>query len=391
MNIPPSLARYTIPDLPAADDLLPFLRRLDENRWYSNFGELVTEFEKRFPEAMAVAHGEPGKPRRCLTLSSGYHALVAGLKALGVEPGKRVLMPAVTFPACPHAALRLGAEPVLTDVDPGTWTLTPEIARAAATATKLHAVMPVAVYGIPLPADEWDAFTRDTGIPVIIDAAAAAESQRYPEHGLVAHSLHATKPFGIGEGGLLVAANGEVIERARRYANFGTHGRITHGPGENAKMSEFHAAVALAQLQRWPAIKERRRRVYKMFAASMGGLKSLAPVHPGFEAAVVSVLMFQTLEPCAIDLAERLQKEDVAVHRTYLPPLYNHPYFSRLTVASCGGQSVCSADPAIKARFMPNCEKLNQTLIGLPFHGFMNEADVQKVLGALGAALSDNR
>ena len=106
-----------------------------------------------------------------------------------------VLVPAVTFPACPLAVRHAGAEAVLADVDAESWQLTPKTAWRAAENMPIHAVMPVAVYGVPVPAKEWDQFTEDTGIPVIIDAAAALESQELPKKCLVAHSLHATKPF----------------------------------------------------------------------------------------------------------------------------------------------------------------------------------------------------
>ena len=81
----------------------------------------------------------------------------------------------------------------------------------------------------------------------------------FPEHCLVAHSLHATKPFAVGEGGVLVGRRADWIDEARRISNFGTHMRIAQQDGTNAKMSEYHGAVALAQLDRWQSIKQRRR------------------------------------------------------------------------------------------------------------------------------------
>jgi len=384
MPFPSRSARFIIPDLPSADELRPFLQRIDDQQWYSNFGPLVLEFEQKYAQAMAAKHKEP--PRHALTLVSGYHALVIGLKVLGLGKGSRVLMPAVTFPACPLAAEHIGAEPILTDVDPHSWLLTPAIARAIAARMRLHAVMPVAVYGIPLPADEWDAFTRDTGIPVVIDAAAAIESQRYLQRGLVVHSLHALKPFGIGEGGLLVGSDGRLIDAARCHANFGTRDRIAYVTGENAKMSEYHAAVALAQLQRWPGIKKRRQRVYDMYKASLRGLKDKLALHPCLDQAVVSCLMLRTPKPYKAGLVDRLKAKGVFAHQTYFPPLYRHPYFRNALVAGCDGQSARFSEKNAKAsreRIAPHCEALNKTAFGLPFHAFMKEEEVQKVVKTL--------
>ncbi len=386
MPIPQAAARYIIPDLPTTDELLPFLRRVDENQWYSNFGPLVHEFEHTFMATMGAAHG--ATPQYGFAAMTGYHALAIGLKLLGCGPGSQVLMPAITFPACPLAAQHIGADPVLADVDNKSWLLTPAIARAIAAKTKIDAVMPVAIYGIPLPTAEWDAFSKDTGIPVIIDAAAAVESQRYLQKGIVVHSLHALKPFGIGEGGLLVAADPHIIEAAREYANFGMRDRIGYTAGENAKMSEYHAAVALAQLQRWPAIKERRRRVFGMFQTALRGAEAKATIHPELDQAIVSCLMLRTVKPNAQGLLTKIKNRGVFAHRTYFPPLYEHPYYHNLAVASGDGRISQTSDMQTKIKFMTNCEALNQCVIGLPFHAYMQEEEVRNATLALITSLS---
>jgi dTDP-4-amino-4,6-dideoxygalactose transaminase len=77
--------------------------------------------------------------------------------------------------------------------------------------------------------------------------------QQQLQRGLVAYSLHATKLFGIGEGGILIACDPDIVARARQYSNFGMINRIGYGDGANTKMSEYHTAVGLAQVQRWEA------------------------------------------------------------------------------------------------------------------------------------------
>ena len=389
MPLPSPPSRYIIPDLPSAAELLPFLERIDANRWYSNFGPLVCAFEQEFAATMAAAHG--GAPQHAFAPVTGYHGLAIGLKLLGCGAGDNVLMPALTFPACPLAAKHIGAEAVLADVDGENWTLTPTIARAVTARMKIKAVMPVALYGVPLPADAWDAFTQDTGIPVIIDAAAAVESQRYLKSGIVVHSLHALKPFGIGEGGLMVTADEALIAKAQEYANFGTRDRITYGEGENAKMSEYHAAVALAQLQRWPLIKARRQRVYDTYKRALRGTESLIALHPALDKVVVSNLMLRAHRPLAANLPDKLKQKDVYSHRTYLPPLYHHPHFAALTVASCEGRVATTTDHAAKAALMPQCEALNQTVIGLPFHAFLEEAEIVHAVRMLAESLADTK
>ncbi|MDD3288679.1 MAG: aminotransferase class I/II-fold pyridoxal phosphate-dependent enzyme [Alphaproteobacteria bacterium] len=367
----PQSSRYIIPDMPSADELLPFLRQIDENRWYSNFGPLALEFEVKFAEAMRKAHASAAQPVHVVTLSTCYHALAIGLKLLGVNPGDKVLVPAITFPACPLAVQHIEAEPLLADVDVDCLTITPDAARKAAESTSIKAVMPVAVYGIPVPADEWDRFTEDTGIPVIIDAAAAIESQLYLKKGIVAHSMHALKPFGIGEGGLLVSSDEKLISAAREYSNFGTRERITYTSGENAKLSEYHAAVALAQLERWPAIKARRKQIYEIYKTALSNYGLKEALLPGLDQAIVSSLMLRLPKGDSVTVMKELNKRGVMAHRTYLPPLYQHPHFANLTLVGSNNNA------------MPGCEELNRSIIGIPFHAFMTEEEIDNAVRSL--------
>jgi dTDP-4-amino-4,6-dideoxygalactose transaminase len=388
-----AVARYLVPDLPLTDELAPYLRRIDETRWYSNFGPLVCEFEERLRSLLSDADEQPDAGEiQLTTLVSGHHALEVGLHFSGIGPGKRVLVPAVTFSACPLAAQHMGAQVILGDVDPVSWTLTPEIARAIAAGTKIDAVMPVAAYGIPLPTPGWDDFYLDTGISVVIDAAAAIGTQSIPRNGLVAHSLHATKPLGVGEGGVLVGRDSNTIARARRYTNFGMVDRITHTDGTNAKMSEYHAAVGQAQLDRWVDIKKRRSQLLRSYRRHLGALAGYVSLHPSIETAVVSCLMLLMKDPFADAVLMGIQHKGIGLHRTYLPPLYRHPYFADLAVASTRGIAL-SPDTEVQRKWthMTNSEGLMERLVGVPFHTFMSEADVATVVEDLEAQLTKLR
>lgn len=383
-GIASALTKHLVPDLPQASEILPFLEQIDRNQWYSNFGPLIQEFEERVHHLLSTADPEPDRGTIHLTtLSSGYHALEFAVRALTSDRPGCVLLPAITFGACPLAIQHAGRSAVVTDVDSATWTLTPRIARAAIRHLEVSAVMPVSIYGVPLPTGEWDEFTDDTGIPVIIDAAAAFEVQMPPKHGLVAYSLHATKPLGIGEGGILLGRDPVVIEQARQYSNFGMLQRIVHSDGSNSKLSEYHAAVGLAQLQRWPQIKDKRRQLLSAYRHHIGKLSGVS-FQSSVDAAVLSLLMLN-IEEFSIQLPEDLPSlSPVAFHRSYLPPLYKHPHFHGLAVIGIDGRYVPGTETGIaKMRCMPNCELLSDHLIGVPFHAFMTEGDIAVVINEL--------
>jgi len=161
--------RCLVPDLPPVSALLPYLERIEQNRWYSNFGPLLPEYENR----LAGLTGVSAVGGQCVTVSSGTAALELGIAALDLPAGSRALLPALTFPATLLAVLRCGLEPVLCDVSPETWALTPEIALASLKYRDCRLVLPVATFGSPLAADAWDRFALTTEVSVLIDAAAA--------------------------------------------------------------------------------------------------------------------------------------------------------------------------------------------------------------------------
>ncbi len=249
-----------IPDMPVVRDVLPWLEEIDRTRWYTNGGPLVRELEAGM--IGLVCSRFPGAELHGVAVSSGTTALALGLTGLGMGVGHRVMLPALTFPATAIAVRQVGSHEVLVDVDPDSWSLTPDIARAALRHLDVDLVVPVATFGRPQSVDAWDAFIEETGVPVLIDAAAAFGSQAVGRHAAVAFSMHATKAFGIGEGGFLMAASQELIEGARRSSNFGFHGGTVDAGGCNGKLSDYHAAVGLDQLHRFEEVEERRRSVW---------------------------------------------------------------------------------------------------------------------------------
>ena len=361
------MIRCLVPDLPQAAELLPWLERIDANRWYTNGGPLVREFEQR----LCTVLGAGGTS--CVTLSSGMSALELALLALGVGPGKRVLLPALTFPATAQAVARCGAEPVLCDVAPEHWTMTPAIAGEALAHGRIDAVMPVATFGCPLPADEWDRFVGETGVPVLADAAAALGVQKPGRRVHWAFSLHATKPMGVGEGGLFVSADAVLADRVRRLANFGfEHAVAQSSHGTNAKLSEYAAAVGLVQLQRWPRLLQRRREVFDEYRGRLAALPQVRLQRLETPPATLCV----QLPADAAAVATALAQAGIETRRWYLPPLNRHPAFSESRCIGPGG-----------ATQLPVTEQLATSLLGLPFHSRLTDEDVNTVVDAVAATL----
>lgn len=363
-----------VPDMPEAAELLPWLQRIDANRWYTNFGPLAGELEARLREELQV-HCD--KPLHATCVANATAGLELALAAMGLRPGARVLVPALTFVASATAIVRAGFEPVVADVDAGNWTLTPALAQAACTATPIDAVLTVATFGVPHAVAAWDDFSARTNIPALIDAAGAWGNQRCNGRTPVVFSLHATKSLGAGEGGLIASTDRELVRRIRVAANFGINldadaptpiGQVAQ-PGTNAKLSEYHAAAGLANLARWHDRATRRRALMTEMRARLAALPGLVPVWQQGDANLVRTLLcFSVASGAQRSAIERACADaGIATRRWYLPTLDRHPAFAACT----------------RVGELPVAARLGATLIGLPFHLHFASADLDAVIAAV--------
>lgn len=361
------------PLLPRAEALLPYLRRIDAARIYANWGPLTAELEARLA-AHCSGH--------VVTVSSATDGLVCALRAAledrpAAGEGGLCLMPSWSFVATAHAAVAAGLRPAFLDVEEESWTLTPEGVRAAIrTAQGRHgggaiaAVMVVAPFGLPLDPIPWDAFTQQTGIPVVIDAAAAFDALRAGRTPAVV-SLHATKAVGAGEGGFVATTDADLARRIKRTANFGFFGsRTAEVPALNAKLSEYHAAVALAALDEWPS----RRAVLLAMAARLRDALAAQGCRflPGFGADWVgSTCVARLPDPIATaDVALELGLSGIQTRSWWAQGNHLQPAFRHFAPFPSEGP-------------LEVTRRLAHSTLGLPFLPDMTEEEVTRVCEAM--------
>lgn len=366
--------KLLVPDLPDASTLMPWLERIDAVGWYTNSGPLLQEFEALMAgHWMADAQG-PGcdLPAHVVALNNGTTPLELGIQAMHPRPGGTVLLPSFTFPATGLAVLRNQLSPLFCDVAEDNWQLSPASARLIAARQRLALVMPVTTFGCPVNVDEWDDFVADTGIPVLIDGAASFGNQALGSRVSLTVSLHATKPFGIGEGGLFVTRDSELAGRVRRLANFGfENGEITQR-GTNAKLSEYAAAVSLAQWQRWPALRARRQALWSEYHALLAAIPRVAMQggfadRHGVSRALPAALVLRLPAPASA-ARDLLAASGIETRRWYCPPLHRHPIFAGFPITDADG-----------AAALPVTELLGTHSLGLPWHGDLDSAQMQRV------------
>lgn len=356
-----------VPDLPAPSEVMPQLEEMHANRWYSNFGPIVKQFEAEITSFLERENGASD----CFvaTFSSATTALELVLKAMNLAAGSRVLLPALTFPATALAVMNVGLVPVLCDVDEISWELTPEIAEKALAEKECVAVMPVAAFGKPVDSADWSVFQKNTGIPVILDVAAALGQQTISPDLIYCFSLHATKPFGVGEGGLLVTGNQGLLLRTRSLSNFGFQGPagVVQQAGTNAKFGEYYAAVGLAQIGRWQEVMDRRDSVLRNYSKGLHKAGNHIRLQGGTGDFIPAVFPIYA-QGRAGRIEASLKTAGIHTRRWYLPPLYEHPGLT-------GMEGPFGLEPSA----FPVCEDLKTSLIGLPFHGFLTPDDIEDI------------
>jgi dTDP-4-amino-4,6-dideoxygalactose transaminase len=280
------------PLLPTLADFAPYLQRIEHNRWYSNGGPLVREFEER----LAVRTGGDVATVANATVGLALALMAQGAGAADAPFGALCMMPAWTFAATAHAARMAGLVPWLVDVDPVTWALEAPAARELLRVAPgpVAAVMPVAPFGQPIDAAPWEVFREETGVPVVIDAAAAFDTVRALTVPVVV-SLHATKAMGIGEGGFVVSTRAAFIDEVRQRANFGFwNSREATVHALNGKISEYAAGVGLAGLDGWSETRAALAHVGGSYRAALAAGDGVA-LQPGFAENWVSTTVMITV------------------------------------------------------------------------------------------------
>jgi perosamine synthetase len=253
---------------------LRYVARCVRSGWISSVGPMVREFERAFARRIGSADA--------VACSSGTAALHLALSVLGIGPGDEVIIPAFTMIAVCNAVLYAGAKPVLVDVDPVTWTMDPEqTARRVTRRTK--AIMAVHTYGQPARMDALARLARERGLLLVEDAAEAlGASYRGRALGTwgqaSAFSLYANKVITTGEGGIVAVPDRAVAARLRtlRDHGFSADRHFWHRViGFNYRMTSLQAAVGLAQLERFDALLEARRRNARLYRAALAGVPGL--------------------------------------------------------------------------------------------------------------------
>ena len=354
----------TKPFLPPLDEIIPDLEAIWQSGVLTNGGPLHERLESELSQFLGVPYVS--------LFCNATAALMVAQKALRLT-GQFVTTP-YSFAATSHAFAWTGMEPIFVDISPDSMTIDPaKIAAAITPATT--AIVPVHCYGNTCPVTEIAEIAERYGLKVLYDACHSFGVEdigggvfRYGDLSVV--SFHATKVFNTFEGGLIACASSELKQKIDRLKNFGFVDETTvNSIGINGKMSEFNAAVGLAQLRYFDQVIEMRGakdRLYRELLGNIQGVHVFRPVGQVKRNFSYFPIFVDDHYPLTRDeLYEKLRKHDVLARRYFYPLISEFPMYKSLPSASPDNLATAT--------------RLSKQVLCLPLHPHLTESQIHYI------------
>lgn len=311
------------PVLPDRAILNQYIDQIYDSNWLTNNGPLVKELEQKLSAFLGC--------KNVILVSSGTSALEVAIHAVAKE-GEIITSP-FSFAATSQAIEFTGRKPVFSDICPKTFNLDPQLIEQRIN-ENTAAILPVHVYGNPCNLNKFADLSERFNIPVIYDAAHCfgikTQNQSVFNFGSVSvTSLHATKLFHTIEGGAIFTNDDELASKIRKIINFGIQldGTIK-GPGTNAKMNEFEAAMGLALLPKINEIISLRGAIWKAYNKKLKEHFELQAWSPNTTQNFSYFPILCQTEKELLNIFKALEKEAILPRRYFYPTLnsiYNKP------------------------------------------------------------------
>lgn len=317
-------------------------------------GPEVEGLERELARMLGVEHA--------VAVSSGTDALLLALMTLGIGRGDEVVTSTYSFFATAGAIVRVGARPVLVDVDPVTFNIDPERLADAIT-PRTQAIMPVHLFGLSADMDPILDEASRSGVPVIEDAAQAigASYKSRPAGGLGAlgcFSFFPSKNLGaFGDAGLLTTNDEALAKRARLLRTHGMEPKYYHQlVGANFRMDAIQAAVLRVKAPHLAAWTEARRvnatRYVRLFRDAALDDRVTLPVEPSGRRHIFNQFVIRAADRDG--LKEHLDARGIGSEIYYPVPFHLQPCFANL---------------GYRAGDFPHAERAAAEALAIPIYG----------------------
>jgi dTDP-4-amino-4,6-dideoxygalactose transaminase len=363
----PSGLQLVHPSIPDPDLIAEDVKAILASGILTN-GSRVRELEERAAQYLGV--------QRCVAVASCTAGLMLVLRA--AELSGDVIVPSFTFAATAHAVAWNGLRPVFADVDPDTLTLSAE-AVDRAIGVRTSGVLATHVFGTPCDIEGLEAVTREHGVSLFFDAAHGFGSEhrgvRVGGFGEAeVFSLSPTKVLIAGEGGIIATNDEGLAERCRIGRDYGNPGDYDCVfVGLNARMSEFHAAIAIRSLADLDERIDRRNMLAAAYKSALSQIPGIRfPLVPdGDRTTFKDFTILVDAESFGLDaagLAAALAHDGIDTRHYYSPPVHQMRAYRDLLGVN---------------GHLPVTEVVSGQVLTLPLWTDMAEDDVARVAEAV--------
>ncbi|MBK1827517.1 DegT/DnrJ/EryC1/StrS family aminotransferase [Haloferula rosea] len=358
--------QVTTPFLPEFRAYTDLLQGVWERNHLTNQGPLVRELESRIPTHL-------GLERPVLCVANGGLGLQLLLKAMDVR-GTVITTPFsyVATSSCPAWE---GLDVRFADIESDHLTLDPAAVEASIDSSS-EAIIATHVFGNPCAVDSLARIADKHGLALIYDAA-HAWGVRHQGKSILSFghasmvSTHATKLFHTVEGGFVTAAAPDVMDRVEWMRRFGHKDNDSfHGIGINAKMSEMHAAMGLAVMDRLGEISGRREKICQTYKEALANQSEIRPAFALRSDTEWNHSYFPVLfesEKNLLRAVQRMGQDDIHPRRYFYP---------------CLNQSFSTDD----RDGCPVSSDISRRILCLPLSHALTDAELARVIRALGLA-----
>jgi dTDP-4-amino-4,6-dideoxygalactose transaminase len=357
---------------PLREEILAAITRVSDSQRFI-LGPEVEELERELAEWMGV--------RRTIGVSSGTDAVLVALMACGIGPGDEVVTSTYSFFATAGCIARVGAVPVLVDIDPTTYNLNPAAVRDALT-PRTRAIVPVHLFGLMADMDPILQTARKAGLAVIEDAAQAIGSR---SNGAMAGTLGAVGCFSFfpsknlaafGDGGFVSTTDDGLANRLKLLRNHGAEPKYFHKIiGGNFRLDALQAAVLrvkLPHLARWTEARRKNAILYQRLFAEVGLSEQVrVPFEPAGSYHIFNQFVIQVRE--RDELREYLRARDIGTEIYYPVPFHLQECFAHL---------------GYRRGAFPVAEAAARETLALPIYGELTSSQIEYVVHTIAEFMS---
>lgn len=342
-----------------------------------SLGPTVTRFEQMWADRLGTKHA--------VACSSGTAGLHCCLHALGIGPGDEVITSSFSFVASANVILYTGATPVFAEVDPLTFNMDPAAVEAAIT-PRTKAILIVDIFGYPAEVPALVEIAERHGLGIVEDACQSIDGDYNGKKlGTFGHpavyGFYANKQLTTAEGGVILTDSDELYVQLKSLTNQGrsddgawlVHSRL----GFNYRLSDVHAAIGIAQIERLDWMQDARARIAGMYQERMARIDGVTPMYEGPQRR--SWFVYAPRLDADLDrdrIIGRLEAEGVSA-KPYLPCIHLQPYY-REAHGHAPGE-------------LPITEAISASTIALPFFCEMTDDQVDRVCQAMERAIKAER